>query len=293
MIDYDRLLGRDFPDVEHSYTDKDTILYALGLGLGSDPLDDAQLRSVYERHPDFGALPSMAVVLAGPGFWAMEPDTGLTWQKILHGEQSFTLHSPLPAKGTLIGKTKIARIVDKGADKGALLYIDRTLHDAATGDHVATLTSTAFARGDGGFDGPSGPLRAVHQMPDGPADCVFDHKTPASSALIYRLSGDDNPLHADPEVARGAGFDRPILHGLCTLGVASWSIAQAVGNGDPAAVTHLQLRFSSPVYPGETIRTEIWQDGSDVSFRARVLDRDVVVLNNGFARLGPQARGEG
>jgi acyl dehydratase len=286
MIDYDRLKARVFAPVEQSYTTRDTILYALGLGLGADPLDAAHLRATYERDPGFCALPSMVNVLAGPGFWAMEPDTGLTWQKILHGEQSFTLHAPLPPEGTILGETRIVDIIDKGEGKGALLYSERRMTDKATGTLIATVEGTSFARGDGGFGGPSGPVKDVHAMPEGEPEAVFDHKTLPGQALIYRLSGDYNPLHADPEVATGAGFKQPILHGLSTLGVASWSITAALADGDPSALKHLQLRFSSPVYPGETIRTEMWRDGDAVSFRARVVERDVVVLNNGLARLG-------
>ena len=286
MINYDALMRREFPVVEHEYTEKDSILYALGLGLGSDPLSPSQLRAVYERAEGFGALPAMVNVLAYPGFWAMEPDTGLTWQKILHGEQSLTLHAPLPPKGTLLGATRITGIVDKGADKGALLYSERIITDKASGEKIATIVSTSFARGDGGFGGSDDAVRPVHAMPQDDPETTFDFKTPAGAALVYRLSGDLNPLHADPAVAKGAGFDRPILHGLCTLGVASWSITEALADGDFSRLTHLQLRFSSPVYPGETIRTEMWRAGDDISFRARVVERDVVVLNNGLARLG-------
>lgn len=286
MIDYESLMNRDFPDVEHSYTEKDTILYALGLGLGTDPLSQSHLRATYENHPGFGALPAMVNVLAYPGFWAMEPDTGLTWQKILHGEQSLSLHAPLPAKGVLIGKTRITGIIDKGADKGALIYSERVISDKASGEKIATVVSTSFARGDGGFGGSDDKVRPVHKMPEGEPDAAIDFKTPDGAALVYRLSGDMNPLHADPEIAKQAGFERPILHGLCTLGVASWSLTEALSGGDFSKLKHLQLRFSSPVYPGETIRTEIWGDGPEVSFRARVVERDVVVLNNGLARLG-------
>lgn len=286
MIDYETLKARAFAPVEQAYTQRDTILYALGLGLGGDPLDTAHLRATYERAEGFCALPSMVNVLAGPGFWAMEPDTGLTWQKILHGEQSFTLHAPLPAEGTIVGETRITEIIDKGEGKGALIYSERRMTDKATGTLIATVEGTSFARGDGGFGGPAGPVKPVHTLPETEPEAVFEHRTLPGQALIYRLSGDYNPLHADPEVARGAGFKAPILHGLSTLGVASWSITAALAGGDPAALTHLQLRFSSPVYPGETIRTEMWRDGDEVSFRARVVERDVVVLNNGLARLG-------
>lgn len=286
MISYEKLMAREFPAIEHVYTKRDTILYALGLGLGADPLNPAHLRATYEGADGFCAQPAMVNVLGYPGFWAMEPDTGLTWQKILHGEQSFTLNAPLPVEGTLIGQTRITGIVDKGADKGALIYSERTLTDKASGKLIATVAGTSFARGDGGFGGPDGPVKAVHKLPDSAPDLVFDHKTQPASALIYRLSGDNNPLHADPAVAQGVGFERPILHGLCTLGAASWSITAALADGDSSALKHLQLRFSSPVYPGETIRTEMWRKGDEVSFRARVVERDIVVLNNGLARLG-------
>ncbi|MBY6092220.1 MaoC family dehydratase [Maritimibacter alkaliphilus] len=286
MIEYEALLARPFAPVEHSYSKRDTILYALGLGLGADPSNPAHLRATYEGAEGFGALPAMVNVLAYPGFWAMEPDTGLTWQKILHGEQSLTLHAPLPAEGTLVGETKVTGIVDKGAHKGALIYSERVLTDKASGTKIATVASTSFARGDGGFGGPDGPVKPVHKLPETDPDATFDHPTQPGAALIYRLSGDWNPLHADPAVAQGVGFEKPILHGLCTLGIAAWSVTQAMAEGRSEALTHLQLRFSAPVYPGETIRTEMWRSGNEVSFRARVVERDVIVLNNGLARLG-------
>jgi acyl dehydratase len=286
MINYDELMAREFPVIAHSYTIKDTILYALGLGLGTDPLNPAHLRATYERAEGFGALPAMVNVIGYPGFWAMQPDTGLTWQKILHGEQSLTLHAPLPVEGTLVSQTRITGIVDKGEGKGALIYSERAMTDQATGTLIATVSSTSFARGDGGFGGPAGPVKPVQPMPEGVPEVSYDFRTPEGAALIYRLSGDFNPLHADPAVAAQAGFKRPILHGLCTLGVASWSITEALAVGDFAALKHLELRFTSPVYPGETVRTEMWRDGAEVRFRARVVERDVVVLNNGLARLG-------
>lgn len=286
MINYDALMAREFPVIEHNYTTRDTLLYALGLGLGTDPLDPSHLRATYEGAAGFGALPAMVNILGYPGFWAMEPDTGLVWQKILHGEQSLTIHAQVPAEGTLIGRTRITGIVDKGEGKGALIYSERELTEKASGSRIATVTSTSFARGNGGFGGPDGPVKPVQSMPETDPEVTWDLRTPESAALIYRLSGDYNPLHADPEIARQAGFERPILHGLCTLGVASWSITQALAEGNFQALKHLDLRFTSPVYPGETIRTEIWGSGDDVKFRARIVERDVVVLNNGRARLG-------
>lgn len=283
MINYDALMARDFADVTRRYTEDDCILYALGLGLG-DPDDPAHLRAVFEGADGFAALPSMVNVLGNPPFWAQDPATGITWQKILHGEHAITLHAPLPPRACIVGRTRLTGLIDKGPDKGALIYTERRISDAEDRP-LATVASTLFARADGGFGGPNGPVKPVHPLPERPPDTHFDMRSSPRAALIYRLSGDKNPLHADPAMARKAGFERPILHGLCTMGIAAWAIPMALRDGDFTTLTHMQLRFSAPVYPGETVRTEIWEDGGDFSFRARVLDRDAVVLNNGLARL--------
>ncbi len=282
-IDYEALKARAFPEIEQTYTARDTILYALGIGLGADPLAEDQLRFTFEEAAGFAALPTMACVLGTPGFWARDPATGITWQKILHGEQGFAIHTPVPPEATVVARNRIVEIIDKGSDKGALIYLEREITDKATGLKIATTTSTTFARGDGGFGGPTGPLKPVNAIPDRAPDTVFDSATLPQAALIYRLSGDPNPLHASPEVAAQAGFKAPILHGLCTLGVAGWAIVATQCGGDPARLTSLDLRFSAPVYPGETIRTEIWRDSGNVSFRALVDDR--MVLNNGRASV--------
>lgn len=156
-INYEKLKNREFPVVEQSYTERDTIIYALGVGYGFEPLDKRQLDFAFEESPSFKAAPTMAAVLATPGFWAREPDTGLDWKKILHGEQGIVLHRPLPTSATVTAQTKILEILDKGDGKGALIYQSRDVVDKATGEKLATLTSTTFARGDGGFGGPSGP----------------------------------------------------------------------------------------------------------------------------------------
>ena len=282
-LDYDKLKNWPFADVEHRYEARDTILYALGLGCGADPMDAADLRFVYED--DLRALPMMAVVLGYPGFWAMNPETGITWRKLLHGEQGIVLHKPLAPAATVIGCTRITEIIDRGADRGALLFSTRDVIDKASGELLATLTATVFLRADGGFGGPSGATPGPHRLPERAPDMAVDLPTLAQAALIYRLSGDYNPLHADPKVAAAAGFPRPILHGLCTFGVAGRAILKACCGDDPARLKSMQLRFSAPVFPGETIRTEIWQDSGTVSFRARVVERDIVVLNNGLAMV--------
>ncbi|MFN3853529.1 MAG: MaoC/PaaZ C-terminal domain-containing protein [Phreatobacter sp.] len=282
-IDYNKLKSWPFPDLEHRYEAKDTILYALGVGCGGDPLDRSELPFVYEE--GLKALPTMAVVLGYPGFWLKDPNTGVDWRKVLHGEQGLVIHKPLPATGTVIGRTRITEIVDKGPGKGALIYSDRDVIDKASGDLLATLTSTTFVRGEGGFGGPSGPAPEPHPLPERAPDESVDLKTLPQAALIYRLSGDWNPLHADPDVAAGAGFPQPILHGLCTYAVAGRAILKACCGNDPTRLRRLDVRFSAPVMPGETIRTEIWKDAGTVSFRARVVERDVVVLNNGRAQV--------
>jgi acyl dehydratase len=283
-IDREKLLNWPFKEVEHTYTFRDTILYALGLGVSIDQMDEDQLRFTYEEN--LQCLPSMAVVLGGPGFWVKDPESGVDWVKVLHGEQGMVIHKPLPAEATVVGLTKVTDVIDKGEGKGALILQERTVHDKSTGDLLATLTSTTFARGDGGIGGGGGPGKPVHQLPDRDPDMSVDMTTHDNQALIYRLSGDYNPLHADPKVARGGGFDKPILHGLCTLGIASHAILQSQCSYDPAKFKTLDLRFSSPVYPGETIRTEMWRDDNIVSFRSRVVERDIVVLNNGRAEVG-------
>ena len=284
-IDYDKLKNWPFKPVEHSYTTNDTILYALGLGVGSDALNAADLRFTFEEQPGFAALPFMTAVLGTPGFWVRDPESGIDWTKVLHGEQGIELHAPIPVEGTLIAQNRVAEIIDKGADKGALLYIEREITDKASGKRIATTTSTTFARGDGGFGGPTGPLKPVHQLPDRAPDLSVDTPILPQAALIYRLSGDPNPLHASPEIAAKAGFKAPILHGLCTFGVAGCAVLKSCCDNDPTRLKSFDLRFSSPVYPGETVTTEIWQDADTVSFRARVEER--TVLNNGIARIQP------
>jgi len=284
-IDQDKILNWPFKQVEQTYTAKDSILYALGLGLGADPLDERQLDFVWEEAEGFNALPTMAAVLAGPGFWVRDPESGIDWVKVLHGEQGVRIHKPLPPAATVTATTKVTGLIDKGADKGALIYIERTLVDKATGDKLATLTQTTFGRGDGGFGGASGPTKPVHPIPERDADMVCDLPTLPQAALIYRLSGDPNPLHVSPKVAREANFKAPILHGLCTLGVAGHAILKEACDYDVSRFKSLDLRFSAPVYPGETIRTEMWRDDGIMSFRSKVVERDLVVLNNGRAEV--------
>jgi len=195
------------------------------------------------------------------------------------------VHKPIAPEGTVIGRSCILDVIDKGEGLGALIYSERRIIDKPTGDLLATINQTTFCRADGGFGGPKRETPPPHALPARAPDAVVDLATRSEMALVYRLSGDVNPLHADPEFARSAGFPRPILHGLATFGVAGHALLRAVCGYDPARLTGMAGRFSAPVYPGETIRTEIWRDGGVVSFRARVVERDVVAINNGRAEV--------
>ena len=283
-IDPQALRNWPIPTIEQTYTERDTMLYALGVGLGSDPLDERHLQYVYED--GLKVFPSMAVVLGYPGFWIGDARTGVDWGKVLQGEQGFEIFKPLPAKGSVVGRSRVTALIDKGADKGAVLLSERDVVDRESGELLCRLKSTTMLRGDGGFGGPSGPLPAPHPIPEGDPDIVSSIKTLPQAALIYRLSGDYNPLHADPAVARKVGFERPILHGLCTFGVACRALVEMVCDGEPSRLTKMQVRFSSPVYPGETIVTEAWHESAgEVSFRAKVAERNIVVINNGHANV--------
>jgi acyl dehydratase len=282
-IDYDKLLALKIPEVAQPYTEKDAILYALGVGLGRDPVDEDELPFVYEQN--LKVLPTFAAVLGWPGFWVRDLDTGIDWVKVVAGEQGLILHRPLDRRGTAIGRTRVTEIIDKGAGKGALVYSERELIDGATGEKIASVTHTTVCRGDGGFGGPARAAPAVHPIPARAPDLVCDRGTRPEAALIYRLSGDPNPLHVDPAVARAAGFPRPILHGLASFGIACHGILKCLCAHDPSLLKSISGRYSAPVFPGETIRTEMWRDGPIVSFRARVVERDVIALNNGCCEL--------
>jgi len=280
-LDPASLLAFPIPPVRQRVTPRDAVLYALSVSLGADPMDARQLDYV-GAHRELRAMPSMAVVLGHPGFWLADPRTGVDAVRLVHGEQWIEWHAPLPTDGEVVGHTRVTGLVDKGAGRGALLFSEKRLTDAASGALLATTGATTFLRGDGGFGGASGPVPPPHPMPAGAPETTIELPTRPEQALLYRLNGDDNPLHADPAVAARAGFPRPILHGLCTLGVVTHALLRARGYG--AAPRRLQLRFSAPVFPGETIRTNIWPDGS---FRARVVERDVVVIDHGLMTWEP------
>ena len=290
-IDAAKLLKRAFPALEHRYTQRDALLYALGVGMGADPLDAGQLQYVYEGTggESLRTLPTMANVLAYPGFWAREPDTGITWQKLLHAEQEIELHASLPASATVVGHNSLTGLWGKGPGKGALLQQTREIVDASSGQRLASVKQLSLLRADGGFGagGTDGAPPSAHAMPDADRqpDAVCDLPTLPQAALIYRLSGDLNPLHADPVVAMAAGFERPILHGMAAMAVAFHAVLCSCLGYDDTRVAGMRVRFTGPVIPGDTLRTEMWLDGKAISLRTTALERGVVVLNNALVSL--------
>jgi len=274
----DALLSMQIDPVLRRYDWRDSALYALGLGYGINPVDDNQLRYIIER--DQLAMPALVNVLGHDRSWMMQPETGIEYTKIVHGEQSMRIHNPLPVSGEIIAQTHIEEIVDKGEGRGALVTARREIRDAVTEVSYATVWMTIFCRGAGGFGGTSTGSRRPHPQPaEMPAHAITLTTRP-EQALIYRLSGDYNMLHADPAAAQKAGFDRPILHGLATFGIACRALMDQFCAADGARVSGLDGRFSAPVYPGEAITIDMWpQKTGQVAFRARVEDREV--LSNG------------
>lgn len=285
-LDYNLIKSWRFADVHQSYTEKDSILYALSIGLGADPLDRQQLAFVYEA--DLQVFPTMAAVLGYPGFWMQDPEAGITWVKLVHGEQRMAFHQSFPVAGEVIGRTRVTHVIDKGAEKGALVVTERKLYNAADESLLATVEQTTFCRADGGFGQGDAPPQALPKVPDTPPDHISRLAILPQAALLYRLNADPNPLHADPQVASKAGYTRPILHGLCTYGMAAHAIVKTLCGYDASRLTRLDTRFSAPVYPGETLAVDMWQgDAGQVRFQARVTERDVVVLSNGMAEVKP------
>ncbi|MFZ4711069.1 MAG: MaoC/PaaZ C-terminal domain-containing protein [Zwartia sp.] len=282
-MDYHNIKNWKFPEVDQTYTENDSILYALGIGFGQEPTNPQQLKYVYEKNMQ--TFPTMAVVLGYPGFWMKDPKAGVNWVKLVHGEQRLKIHRTLPTSGRVIGRGRITHVIDKGADKGALVLSERTLHDPE-GNLYVTLASTTFCRGDGGLSQSDEAPTALQATPERAPDLVCELPTLPQAALIYRLCADNNPLHADLEVAANAGFPRPILHGLCTYGVAARAIVQAACNNDATRLTQMDTRFSSPVFPGETLVCEMWREGTEaIRFRAKVKERDIMVLSHGYAGI--------
>lgn len=281
-LDYDQLMSKVQTDLSFGYTDADTMLYALSVGMGTDPLDARELPYVYEQGEPLKTMPTLATVLVPEMF-----PVGLGWDysQILHSEQRLRLYRPLPPAADLLINKRVVDAFDRGPKLGALILLEAEGRLASDDTVLFTMGCSIVARGDGGFDGPRGKGIPPHRPPRREPDLSSDIPTREDQALLYRLTGDRNPLHADPARAKTVGFERPILHGLCTFGVACKAVLQTICDYDYTLIQEFDARFSAPVLPGDTITTDMWQEGNVVSFVCSVKDRDVIVLRNGKCTL--------
>lgn len=280
-INYDDLMSTSILDEPFEYTEKDTMLYALGVGFGGDPTDQRELHYVTELRA-LRTVPSMASMIVPAN---LLDDCGWDRSKVLHCEQRLELYRPLPPAARLLTNHRVVGVYDLGADGGARILVESEARTARDETVLFTLGTSLLARGDGGFGGPAGKGVVLHKLPQREPDLCCDLSTRPDQALIFRLCGDLNPLHADPVYARRAGFAAPILHGRCTYGFACHAILKTICDYDFTLISGLDVRFSSPVYPGDRIITEMWQDRNVVSFRCRVAERNVTVIDNGRCTL--------
>ncbi|MDB5988019.1 MAG: hypothetical protein JWR16_3072 [Nevskia sp.] len=283
---YEKLRNWSIAPVEQAFDARDTILYALGVGAGQpSPVCRSELQYIYG--PKLCALPTMATVLGADPMWIRAPGTGIDWRTVVHGEQFLRIHKPLPAAGRVVGRARVDEIYDKGVGKGAVLFYSIDLHDAADDSLYATVTLSAFIRGQGGFGGPASGAPKPYPVPeDRRPDQTLALTTRPEQAAIYRLCGDYNPMHVDPEAAAEAGFEKPILHGLSAYGTAGRAILGLLCENQPERLRTLNVRFTNFVYPGETLSVEVWrQSVGTAAFRVRVIERNVVALSNGYAEF--------
>lgn len=281
-LDYDELMATSVVDLPHSYSDMHSMLYAISVGMGRDPVMPRELPYVYEQGSPLQTMPSMATVLVPNMF---PPDLGWDFSQVLHVEQRLELYRPLPPAGDLLINKRIAAAYDRGPTHGALVLFEAVARLARDDTALFTIGNTIMARADGGFGGPRGKGPAAHRVPRREPDLSCDLGTRADQALLYRLNGDRNPLHADPELAKQVGYPVPILHGLCSYGVACHAILKTICDYDFTLIRGMDARFSSPVLPGDTITTDMWQDGNVISFQCSVKERDAIVIRNGKCTL--------
>ncbi len=280
-LDYDRLRGMRTETRTFAYDFKATLLYNILVGMGTDPMNEEEKPFFFERN--LKAVPSLATTITWDS--TLLEKAGIDMLGVVHGAQRMIFHRPLPPDGQVRAYAELSEIYDKGTEKGAIILMDTHISTAEDNAPICSLRSTVFARRDGGFGGRRGPSQQIAPLPARGPDYSVDCPTRPDHALLYRLCGDLNPLHADPDFARAAGFPRPILHGLCTYGIACRAVLKTCCNYDPARLAQFEARFSAPVFPGETIRTEIWQDGDKVRFQCRKAEGGQIVLDQGTARI--------
>jgi len=288
-IDYDDMMQSGATGLAARYDEKDVMLYALGVGFGRDPLDEKELAFVYEKDGP-KVVPTFASVIsrgeAPPERQRMPQKSSINFAMVVDGERRITFHKPLPSKCEVVSDERVLAIMDKGEGKGAVLVQERVTREAVSGEKLFTILTSIFARGDGGFGGSPHGGPELHPIPERAPDLVKECDTRPDQALLYALSGDRNPLHRDPAFARMVGFPRPILHGLCSYGTACRAVLSTLGQYQPERIRQFDVRFSKPVFPGETLVVEMWQDDDAISYRASVKQRPgTVVLNNGLCLL--------
>lgn len=283
MLDLKKLSAYKIPDTEMTLTRRDTILYNLGVGLGADPVDEAQLD--FARPDTLRAMPSMATMIAMPYAWIRKADVGFGGKSV-HAGIRFRLHDTLPVEGDFTSVNQVGEILDKGPGKAAIVSNERKIYDKATGKLIVEIRSTNMFRGDGGFGAPRDPAEPPVTLPERAPDAVHEMPTLPQQGLLYQLNGDYNPLHNDPETARRQGFPRPILHGLCTYGITCHALLRHLCDYDPSLIRMMTANFTRPVYPGETIAIRVWGASGGAFFQTVVPGRDnEVVLDRGFVEL--------
>lgn len=282
---YPEILELTSGPAELSYGERDAIIYALGVGAGLERLGEDDLRLVYEK--DLRVLPTFATTLLDPSgdlFGRAEID----FRKVVHSEQRLVVHAPLPPAGKVSTTSRVLGVADKGAEKGAVVYVEHTIADAASGATYATVVLTLYCRGDGGFGGPNLDPFPVHPIPQRAPDRERRQPVPANQAALYRHAiKDANPLHIDPAVAKAVGFDQPLLHGLCTYGFAARAIIADWCDDDPSRIRSFDVRFAAPFFPGETLVTRSWRDGAVISFECEAAERGAVIFRSGRCEIGP------
>ena len=286
-LDYEKLINWQEPEIIQRYSTQDTILYGLSLGCGSNPVDENDLCFVYEKK--LKAIPSMATILASPWGWLYRAQVGINPTLAVHGFQGIHLYKSLPVATEVGSILKVTGIEDKGANRGAVVWFERNLYETKSGDLLATIEASMFCRGDGGCGATKHDQEhpQIKERPNRPPDYTRHYVTLAQSALIFRRHGDLNPIHADPLAALNAGFEKPILHGLCTYGMATKAILETCCDSNPQHLKSISTFFSAPVFPGDAIDFRIWLNDNWAYFEADVRLRDVVVLKSGSAEFYP------